>query len=59
METVSGAISATFPPLDLESWKDTRDALTAYASLLGRIRRTLTPPQNTGGIFLCGFRRRA
>lgn len=34
-----------FPPLALPSWQPTRDALHAYARLLGKIRRALTPPQ--------------
>lgn len=34
-----------FPPLDLGSWRPTRDALHGYARVLGRTRQALTPSQ--------------
>lgn len=34
-----------FPPLPLDEWRPTRDTIQAYAHLLGKIRRALTPPQ--------------
>lgn len=36
---------STFPPLPLDSWRPTRDTVHGYAQVLGRIRRSLTPPQ--------------
>lgn len=33
------------PELVLTNWRDTRDALHAYARVLGHLRRELTPPQ--------------
>ena len=35
----------TFPDLDLDSWRPTRDALRDYARVLGQMRRALAPPQ--------------
>lgn len=35
----------SFPDLSLESWKDTRDTLHAYAQVLGAVRAALTPRQ--------------
>lgn len=32
-----------FPPLVLEDWRETRDALHAYARVIGSIRRGMTP----------------
>lgn len=34
-----------FPPLPLASWQSTRDAVHAYARILGKVRQSLTPPQ--------------
>ncbi|MBW7883978.1 MAG: hypothetical protein H3C34_15315 [Caldilineaceae bacterium] len=34
-----------FPPLPLDAWRATRDAIHAYARVIGQIRRALTPPQ--------------
>ena len=34
-----------FPPIPLASWQSTRDTITVYAQLLGKIRRALTPKQ--------------
>lgn len=34
-----------FPPIPLANWQATRDTLTIYAQLLGKIRRALTPKQ--------------
>lgn len=34
-----------FPPLPLDEWRSTRDTLTRYAQVLGKIRRALAPPQ--------------
>lgn len=36
---------SSFPPLSLDAWQPTRDTLNAYAKVLGKIRRALTPPQ--------------
>lgn len=38
-------MSKTFPDLTLSNWIATRDTLRAYARVLGRIRRALTPYQ--------------
>lgn len=35
----------TFPPLPLADWQSTRDTVTHYAKIAGKIRRALTPPQ--------------
>ncbi len=34
-----------FPPLSLADWQSTRDAVQAYARILGKVRQSLTPPQ--------------
>ncbi len=34
-----------FPPLPLAEWQSTRDAVQAYARILGKVRQSLTPPQ--------------
>ncbi len=34
-----------FPPLPLTEWKATRDTITAYAQVLGKVRRAMTPKQ--------------
>ena len=35
----------SFPPLSLADWQPTRDAVHAYARILGKVRQSLTPPQ--------------
>ncbi|MBE2224464.1 MAG: hypothetical protein IAF02_23185 [Anaerolineae bacterium] len=35
----------TFPPLSLERWLPTRDTIHSYAQVIGKVRRTLSPPQ--------------
>jgi len=35
----------SLPPLPLSQWRPTRDALHAYCRVLGKIRRSLTPPE--------------
>jgi len=37
-----------FPALALADWTSTRDALHAYARILGKVRQSLTPPQAHG-----------
>ncbi|MCA9929454.1 MAG: hypothetical protein KC419_13285, partial [Anaerolineales bacterium] len=34
-----------FPPLTLSDWQPTRDTITVYAQILGKIRRAMTPKQ--------------
>ncbi|HXW00300.1 MAG TPA: DUF5996 family protein, partial [Anaerolineae bacterium] len=34
-----------FPAMPLANWQPTRDTLQLYSKVLGRIRRTLSPPQ--------------
>ncbi|KAA3665397.1 MAG: hypothetical protein DWQ04_00810 [Chloroflexi bacterium] len=34
-----------FPPIPLDNWQATRDTITVYAQLLGKIRRAMTPKQ--------------
>ncbi len=34
-----------FPPIPLPDWQATRDTITVYAQLLGKIRRAMTPKQ--------------
>ncbi len=38
--------SESFPPLPLEEWKETLKTLHRYAQIVGKIRMTLSPPQN-------------
>lgn len=35
----------TFPPLPLADWRPTRDTITGYARLLGKVRCAFAPPQ--------------
>ena len=34
-----------FPSLTLADWQDTRDTMQKYAQIVGKVRRTLAPPQ--------------
>lgn len=35
----------SFPPLEIDSWKQTRDTLQQYSDILSRIRQSLTPKE--------------
>ena len=37
--------AAPYPPLTLEEWRGTRDAIHGYARVLGKIRQALAPPR--------------
>ena len=37
--------SSIFPRLSLADWQPTRDTITGYAQVLGKVRRALAPPQ--------------
>ena len=37
--------NSTFPPLPLAAWQSTRDTISQYAQVIGKIRRALTPHQ--------------
>ena len=37
--------NSTFPPLPLAAWQSTRDTISQYAQVIGKVRRALTPHQ--------------
>src|SRR5579862_6099621 len=39
-------VPASWPPLPLQSWKDTCDTLHMWTQIVGKIRRALTPRVN-------------
>jgi hypothetical protein len=41
-------MNTDFPSLQLDTWRETRDALQSYARVIGKIRQALTPPQKHG-----------
>src|SRR5574337_677180 len=36
----------TWPPLPLDSWRDTRDTLHMWTQIVGKLRLALSPPLN-------------
>ena len=37
--------ASSYPPLTLDEWRGTRDAVHAYSRVLGKIRQALAPPR--------------